>query len=70
MRERDLVRIGDLVGYYDDKGEFVVVADCSLTDADMDRYSVQVQNGEGYYNSAGRYVSFIDYDYHSEDEYY
>lgn len=28
------------------------------TDADFDRYTVQVQNGEGYYNESGKYVSF------------
>lgn len=28
------------------------------TDADFDRYAVQVQNGEGYYNESGNYVSF------------
>ena len=29
-----------------------------LTDADTDKYAVQVQNGEGYYNSQGKYVSY------------
>lgn len=29
-----------------------------LTDEDKDKYAVQVQNGEGYYNSFGRYVSY------------
>ena len=29
-----------------------------LTDADIDKYAVQVQNGEGYYNSSGEYVSY------------
>lgn len=28
------------------------------TDADFDRYAVQVQNGEGYYDASGNYVSF------------
>lgn len=28
------------------------------TDADFDRYSVEVQNGEGYYNEDGKYVSY------------
>ena len=31
---------------------------CGLTDADTDKYAVQIQNGEGYYNSDGRYVSY------------
>lgn len=29
-----------------------------FTDADIDKYAVQVQNGEGYYNSCGEYVSY------------
>lgn len=33
------------------------------TDADFDRYAVQVQNGEGYYDAAGNYQSYGgDYD--------
>lgn len=28
------------------------------TDADFDRYSTEVQNGEGYYNDSGKYVSY------------
>ena len=31
------------------------------TDADFDRYAVQVQNGEGYYNENGDYVSYYRY---------
>ena len=35
------------------------------TDADFDRYAVQVQNGEGYYDESGTYVS-----YHIDDDDY
>lgn len=31
------------------------------TDADFDRYAVQVQNGEGYYDAAGNYQSYGGY---------
>lgn len=32
------------------------------TDADFDRYAVQVQNGEGYYDDSGTYRSYGKYD--------
>lgn len=32
------------------------------SDADFDTHSTEVQNGEGYYNSEGRYVSYHKYD--------
>ena len=35
------------------------------TDEDFDRYAVQVQNGEGYYDASGTYVS-----YHIDDDDY
>ena len=35
------------------------------TDADFDRYAVQVHNGEGYYDENGNYVS-----YHIDDDDY
>ncbi len=65
MREREIIRKGDLCGYYDADGEFVVVAE-DLTDAEMDRYAAQVQNGDGYYTASGR---FKYYDNEDEDEY-
>lgn len=34
-------------------------------DADFDRYAVQVQNGEGYYDASGTYQSY----YKNLDEY-
>lgn len=32
------------------------------TDADFDRYAVEVQNGEGYYDASGTYRSYGKYD--------
>ena len=32
------------------------------TDEDFDRYAVQVQNGEGYYDASGTYRSYRKYD--------
>lgn len=52
------VIIGNLGGYYDDDGRFIVCEEYGLTDEDLDRYSVQVQNGDGYYDSNGKYVSY------------
>ena len=31
------------------------------TDADFDRYAVEVQNGDGYYNEFGDYISYNKY---------
>ena len=44
-------------GYFDENGKLVVCEEYG-TDADFDRYSVEVQNGDGYYNEDGWYVSF------------
>lgn len=49
-------------GYFDDEGYLIVTEEYGLTDADTDKYSIQVQNGEGYYNENGKYVSFHIYD--------
>lgn len=49
---------GDLI--YDDDGHPVVCDEYSLTDADLDRYAVEVQNGDGYYNSDGWFVRYRD----------
>lgn len=45
-------------GYFNQKGELVVCEEYGFTDADIDKYSVEVQNGNGYYNEFGKYVSF------------
>lgn len=62
MKDHEFVMNGNLGGYYDDNGHFVVCEEYGLSDADLDRYSVQVQNGDGYYNSQGRYISYKNYD--------
>lgn len=36
----------------------IIGEEYGLTDADTDKYAVQIQNGEGYYNSDGKYVSY------------
>lgn len=45
-------------GFVREDGTIDVCVEKNLTDADMDAYSVQVQNGEGYYNSEGWYRSY------------
>lgn len=45
-------------GYFNQDGELVVCEEYGLTDADIDKYSVEVQNGYGYYSEYGKYVSF------------
>ena len=46
-----------VAGYYDDNGHLVVCEEFG-SDADFDRYAVQVMNGDGYYDSDGHYVSY------------
>ena len=53
---------GNVGGYYDDNGHFVVCEEYGLTDADLDRYAVEIQNGDGYYNSDGWFVRYRDDD--------
>lgn len=45
-------------GYFNQNGNLVVCEEYGLSDADTDMYSVEVQNGDGYYNLNGKYVSF------------
>lgn len=45
-------------GYFNKTGDFVVCEEYNLTDADIDKYAVEVQNGEGYYNDSGKYRSY------------
>lgn len=44
-------------GYFNKNGDLVVCEEYG-SDADFDKYSTQVQNGEGYYDDNGNYVSF------------
>ncbi len=62
--------MGKSIKYIDEKGHEIeetedgyVFIDGSCvaepgTDADFDRYAVEVQNGDGYYDSFGRYRSY------------
>lgn len=45
-------------GYFDKNGDLVVCEEYNLTDADTDKYAVEVQNNDGFYNEFGKYVQF------------
>ena len=45
-------------GYFNENGELVVCEEYELTDSDTDKYAVEVQNGDGFYNEIGKYVQF------------
>lgn len=47
--------------YFDKNGSILAEAG---TDEDFDRYSIEVQNEQGYYNSNGK---FVRYSYNSEE---
>lgn len=42
-------------GYFAEDGHLIVCEEYGLTDSDTDKYSVQVQNGEGYYDESGKF---------------
>jgi hypothetical protein len=43
-------------GYFNQNGNLVICEEY-VTDADSDKHAVSVQNGNGYYNSQGRFCS-------------
>lgn len=45
-------------GYFNKNGDLVVCEEYELTDSDTDKYAVEVQNGDGFYNEIGKYVQF------------
>ena len=45
-------------GFIREDGTIHVCIEKNLTHADIDSYSVEVQNGEGYYDSNGYYKSY------------
>lgn len=49
---------GSIVGHVDICDGHLIVDYEKGTDADFDTHSVDVQNGEGYYNDCGKYVSY------------
>lgn len=44
-------------GYFDSNGDLIVCEEYG-SDEDFDRHSTDVQNGEGYYNTEGKFVRF------------
>lgn len=44
-------------GYFDNEGKLVVYEEYG-TDRDMDNHAIEVQNGDGYYDSNGQYRSY------------
>ncbi|MBQ3584517.1 MAG: hypothetical protein IJA27_07365 [Lachnospiraceae bacterium] len=49
---------GCIGGFIREDGTINVCVEKNLTHADTDAYSVQVQNGEGYYDGGGNYISY------------
>lgn len=47
-------------GYFNENGDLVVCEEYGLTDADTDAYFVEVQNGCGYYDAAGKFRYYVD----------
>ena len=45
-------------GYFNQNGDLVVCEEYDLTDSNTDKFATEVQNGDGYYNDFGDYVSF------------
>lgn len=45
-------------GYFNNDGNLVVCEEYGLTNADIDKYAVEVQNGDGYYDDDGYYHSY------------
>lgn len=46
-------------GYFAADGHLVVCEEYGLTDADTDKYAVEVMNGDGYYDDSGKFVRLI-----------
>lgn len=58
---REFIVDGNVGGYYDDDGRFIVCEEYG-TDADFDNHAVEVMNGDGYYDSNGRFVRYVNGD--------
>ena len=59
---KEFIKQGNVGGYYDENGHFIVCEEYGLTDADTDKYALEVQNGDGYYSSDGHFFRFRDDD--------
>lgn len=49
---------GNVGGYYDSDGHFIVCEEYGCSDKDTDRYIVEVLNGDGYYSEDGSFHRF------------
>ena len=45
-------------GYFDQNGDLVVCEEYGLTDADTDKYAVEVMNGDGHYDENGKFIRY------------
>lgn len=45
-------------GFIREDGSIAVCFEKNLTDAEIDSHSVDVQNGDGYYDESGKYRSY------------
>lgn len=52
---------GNVSGYLDENGKFIVCEEYG-TDEQLGKYDIDVQNGNGYYNSDGQYIRFVNCD--------
>ncbi len=48
-----------IVGFYDENGRLVVVGEHG-SDEDFGRYSEAIMNGDGYYDSNGKFIRYPD----------
>ena len=49
-------------GYFTADGKLIVCEEYGLTDADTDAYATEVQNGDGYYDSYGKFRRYAEED--------
>ena len=59
-KDREWVILGNFGGYYYDDNHFVVCEEYGLSDADTDRYAVDVMNGDGYYDDNGKFCRYCN----------
>lgn len=50
-------------GYFAEDGHLIVCEEYGLSDADIDKYAVEVMNGDGYYDEYGIFRRYATSDY-------
>lgn len=50
-------------GYFAEDGHLIVCEEYGLSDADIDKYAVEVMNGDGYYDEYGIFRRYATPDY-------